>query len=495
MPRSAARRGTTPRLTLTIGCAAVAFLAILAAFLMPWGPRMIDLDVYRAAARAVLAGGDPYTVSGPEGLPFTYPIFAAFVFIPLAVLPTVAARVAITLVSFAALLLICHLTLRVVLRPLSDRRVALTSIPVAVLAVSAHPVLDTLLFGQVNLVLVAMVLANVLLVTGRGRGILVGLAAGIKLTPGLFLIYFLVTGQRREARTAALTAALTVIAGLIVRPASAWQFLTRYMLDPSRTGNVTYAGNQSILAVTARLLRDATPPPALTWGLSAVVVAAALLIARQLRRTGDELTAVSAVAAAALLASPVSWTHHWVWFIPAVGAVSLWAHQAGGGWRWVPVVVATLVLWSGPMRFTPKNDLRELAHTPAQQLVANSFGLLAVAFLVWAAVRAHAGSGGAGGGGGTGAGAARSGRGGIARRDHVHHEAQRASGRTGGLLGVGERRGDVELNPAAHLHADQALVPALDDLAVPDGEAERLPPVPARVELLAGGVVHPDVLD
>jgi alpha-1,2-mannosyltransferase len=408
---------------------------------------MIDLSVYRVAARAVITGVDPYSVGGPEGLPFTYPMFAALLFVPFTLVPEVLARAAITLVSFAALVLICQITVRQVLPGRTARQALLISLPAAVVALTAHPVLDTLFFGQVNLVLVALVLTDMFVLRGRSRGALVGLATGIKLTPGLFLVYYLVTGQRRAARNAAVMTALTVVAGFAVRPVATWEFFTRYMLDPARAGNVTYTGNQSILATTARLLRNAHPPAALTWGLSAAVVVFALLLARRLHRRGEELTAVSVVATAALLASPISWTHHWVWFIPATAVVARSVYLAGGGWRWVPLGLAELVLWTGPMRLMPKNDLRELADDRFQQLITNSFVLVAVAFLFWAAwpsanrlanrlgkdvfvARRRQGN-----------------RTLVVGGEHVDHEPQRTGRLVADRVGIGEGLRDVELHP------------------------------------------------
>ena len=378
---------TVPQLrwAVTIGYTVGAFTTILVVFLQPWAPQMIDLDVYRAGASAVLHGSDPYRVAGPAGLPFTYPVFAAMVFVPFALLPELAARATLTVASFAALIVICQVSLRQLAPRLSHRQAALITLPAAVLAVLAHPMLDTLSFGQINLILAAMVLADVFLITGPGRGVLVGLAAGIKLTPGLFILYYLVTGQRREALTAASAAGVTVLAGFAVQPHAAWAYWSHYLLDPGRAGGVTYAENQSILAVTARLMRTTQPPSWLTLSLSAVIVVAAAVIARRTNRAGDELTAVSVIAAAALLASPISWTHHWVWFLPATAAVAAWCHRAGGRWRWWLLVAAACVYWTGPMRYMPKNDLRELTQNPAQQLVTNSFALLALLFLVWAA--------------------------------------------------------------------------------------------------------------
>jgi alpha-1,2-mannosyltransferase len=488
VPHSARSKASDRRLWVIAIAVAVGFAAVLAVLLAPWGAKMIDLDVYRAAARAVIGGSDPYSVSGPDRLPFTYPIFATLVFVPFALVPTVVARTVITLVSFAALVLICHLSLGQVLSR-SGRRLAALSLPVALIAVSSHPVLDTLLFGQVNLILVAMVLADILLIKGRGRGVLVGLAAGIKLTPGLFLVYYLVTRQWRAALNAAVTAALTVLAGFAIRPEAAWDFWTRYALDPARTGNVTYAGNQSILAITARLMREAHPPSALTWGLTAVVAATALVVAAGLHRYGRELAAVSVVAAAALLASPISWTHHWVWFIPAVTVVAAWVYRAGGGWRWWPLGLAVAVLWSGPMRFMPLNDLRELAQTRPQQLVTNSFGLLAVVFLAWAAYVLRREVLGARRGQRDGAG--------VVGSEHVDHEPQWAGRLTVGWVGVGQALRDVQLYPGADLDADQSLVPALDDSAPTDLERGRVvgSVLPGGVEHFAGVVVGADVVD
>ncbi len=119
---------------------------------------------------------------------------------------------------------------------------------------------------------------------------------------------------------------------------------------------------------------------------------AVILIARPLALAGDTLTAVCVVATGSLLASPIAWSHHWVWFIPALGTVLVWAWSAGSissRWRrWSVFGLATAILVTGPMQFMPKTGLRELHHTLPQEFVANIFGLLAVVYLSWAAVRA-----------------------------------------------------------------------------------------------------------
>ncbi len=372
--------------------ALVALGVALGLYNAPWGPNMIDLHVYRVGARSLLTGTDLYTVAEPgTGLVFTYPVFAAVLFIPFAVLPLLLARILLLVVSLSALFVIVHLTVQRV-RESTGRTGGSTlawSVPLSVAAVVVHPVWETLNFGQVNLILTALVLVDVLAVGRRWRGVFVGIATGIKLVPGIFIVYFLVTGQRRAALTAALTTLGTIALGFAVQPEPAWDFWTSHALNPDRTGGIAYVTNQSFLGVTARLLRDPHPPRSISLALGAAVVVLALLLARRLARSGDALTAVSVVGVAALLASPVSWSHHWVWVIPCLGTLVIWAQggQPVAAWRWWVVGVVTAIVVTGPMQFTPKEELRELDHTLPQQLIANVYALLAVAYLGWAAVR------------------------------------------------------------------------------------------------------------
>ncbi|MBX6751919.1 MAG: DUF2029 domain-containing protein [Micromonosporaceae bacterium] len=373
----------------------VALAVALVVYQAPWGPRMIDLDVYRVGAHALLSGTDIYTVAEPEAdLPFTYPVFAAVLFVPLALLPELGARILLVLLSLAALFFIVHLTVRYVGRTtgrLTGSGLA-WSVPLSVAGVAVHPVWETLNFGQVNLILAALVLVDTLTRRpGRWRGVLVGIATGIKLVPGVFILYFLVTGQRRAALTAAVTTLGTIAVGFAVQPRPAWDFWTHHALNPERTGGIAYVTNQSFLGVSARLLRDPHPPRALTVVLGGLVLVAALALARRLHRTEQVLLSICVVAVASLLASPVSWSHHWVWAIPVLGTLVIWAARTEPArrWRWWVFGVVTAIVATAPMQFTPKEDLRELDHTLGQQVVANSYFLLALAYLAWAAVRAR----------------------------------------------------------------------------------------------------------
>ncbi|WP_432968771.1 glycosyltransferase 87 family protein [Dactylosporangium sp. CA-233914] len=361
---------------------------VVAGLASPLGSSMIDLKVYRMGGTALLHGSDLYALALPgSGLAFTYPPFSAVLFIPYAAVPLPVARVASLVVSAVALWGLVHLTVVHVLRRLGSTAPPLRwSAPLALVATTAHPVFATLLYGQVNLWTTALVLVDVLLVRGRFRGTLVGVATGVKLVSGLFVVYFLVTRQFRAAGNAFLSFLATVAVGFAVLPRGSYDYWTALIFDPDRVGGITYVTNQSILGAAARLLRDPHPPSALTLSLSAIAAVAALVVARRYHHDGDPFTAVCLVATGSLLASPISWSHHWVWMIPALGVLLVWARERGGWWRWAVLGATTAILWAGAMSFMPKAGLRELHHTLPQQIVTNLYFALAVAFLVWSAL-------------------------------------------------------------------------------------------------------------
>src|SRR5205807_8952185 len=126
---------------------------------------------------------------------------------------------------------------------------------VSAVALWFEPVQQTLMFGQVNLWLMLLVVWDVARPpAARAKGVLIGLAAGFKLTPGIFILYLLVTGRRRPAILAAITFAATVAISWILLPAESH----RYWLDGALTvGNkvgIDYIANQSLRGVAVRLL-------------------------------------------------------------------------------------------------------------------------------------------------------------------------------------------------------------------------------------------------
>jgi alpha-1,2-mannosyltransferase len=178
---------------------------------------------------------------------------------------------------------------------------------------------QTLSFGQVNLLLLVAVLVDLNLPDdARAKGVLIGLATAIKLTPALFVAYLFLTGRRTPATRAMGVFAATIVVGAIVLPTSSWSYWTSQVFGTGRIGDAAYLTNQSIKGFLSRVIGDGSTTTALWLVCSLVVLVLGLRWATRLHASGAELGGALATAVTGLLVSPVSWSHHWVWVIPAV---------------------------------------------------------------------------------------------------------------------------------------------------------------------------------
>ncbi|TFH52642.1 DUF2029 domain-containing protein [Actinomyces viscosus] len=312
----------------------------------------LDSFVYYEAVRQWHEGGDLYSwyANPPQHLwPFTYTPLAAWVITPLTWMSYQSA----TVLLMAATPLCAAVTAYAVLRQLGVRiRTAHGLAPwlalIGVIALEPFP--KTMEYAQVNAILMALVAVDLLVVPTRSRwrGVLSGLAAAIKLTPAVAILVLLARREWRAAATMAGSAVgLTALAGLAA-PAETWEFFTSAMWDPGRAGFADYSGNQNLKGAIARALPESAWNP--TWAVcSLLTVVAAWFLCRRLDRlrggtkdgvagTADSAGAteaglvltlqVSVVMVLGLLISPISWSHHWVWCLPALMSV------AAATWRW-----------------------------------------------------------------------------------------------------------------------------------------------------------------
>ena len=217
-----------------------------------------DLFVYQYGGQAVLDGLPVYESGDPvTGLPFTYPPFAAVVMVPLALLPAWLAAALWTGASVAALAAVVVVVRRALGRPAPGWLVALLTAG----ALALEPVWQNLTFGQVNLFLMLAVLVDLVRPERRWSGVLVGIAAGVKLTPLVFVVLLVLVGRRTAAGRAVLAFAATVAVGFVVMPGSAATYWTDGLLDAGRVGPPALAHNQSVYGALTRLL-DGPPPTA-----------------------------------------------------------------------------------------------------------------------------------------------------------------------------------------------------------------------------------------
>jgi hypothetical protein len=320
--------------------AAVAYAAWLAigAFGRPYN--FFDMKIYHGAVVWWASGNELYSFIAPSTtLGFTYPPFAALAMLPMSWLPVDAAGWLNALASIAALAVV----LAALLRPIVDRLGWSLWFTVGIatpLAVAIEPSRETLGYGQVNLLLFVLIMADLVGLRWRARrgthyetadsamarffysgtwaGVGIGLATAVKLTPALFVGYLVITRQWRAALTAVGTTIGVTIATFGLVGTESRTYFTSVLWQTERVGAADMTANQSLAGLLARLY-DSIETPGLLWlAFSVLMLALGLSRAASARADGDELTAFTLVGLTANVISPISWSHHLVWVIPAI---------------------------------------------------------------------------------------------------------------------------------------------------------------------------------
>ena len=345
------------------------------------GAQLPDLDVYRMGGRALLDGTPLYEQVGPYGLQFTYPPVAAVLMVPLAFAPEAVAYAVWTGLSVLALAAIIERSARRV--PLHS--VVLFAVVVGLACATFDPVRRTLMLGQINLILCAVILLDIGRRDGRWRGVGVGVAAGIKLTPVLFIVFLLITRQWAAARNALLGFGATVLAGFALLPRTSWTYWSEIAGDADRIGPTFRFSNQSINGMVHRsdVVPDAWTAP--VWlVLSSVVAVLILVLARRWWEQGRAVTAIAAVGVATTLASPFSWTHHWVWALPlGLSLISSTANRLRGD---LLVAGFLLVFMVRVLWWPPHHHGAESGWGLASSIFGNAWIIASLVFLALIAV-------------------------------------------------------------------------------------------------------------
>jgi alpha-1,2-mannosyltransferase len=351
---------------------------------------MIDLQVYRWGGEMARQHRNVYDLKFEGFLSFTYTPLALLAFEAMSRLSVGALRFIITGASIAALVgaLWVAWGLAGVTKPATRAGLALG---VAGIALGLEPVAQTLGFGQINLLLMFVVLADLAQADSRRwKGAGVGLATAIKLTPAIFIGYLLLTRRFRAAVVAGGTFAGGIGLGFLALPGASRRFwLGGLFLNSERVGGVGFAGNQSVNGVLVRLFAGVNPArPA--WLVAAILIGGGgLLLAAWAARRGEELVGITACALTALLVSPISWSHHWVWVVLLIPCAArlLPASRRAGAWA---ALVALLALFlAGPVHLiwrVPNTGNVEYAWRGAQLLAGNLYVVLGLALLGLTAV-------------------------------------------------------------------------------------------------------------
>lgn len=373
------------RRVLAAWIAACVLIPLLLVFVDYRFHTLIDLKVYHDGALLWSRNQDVYADVLPTAgrFVFTYPPIAAIAFSPLVLFGWAGQIVVMSVLSLFALTVAGSLAARSTAPRRGDH--LLVGMQVAMTCVVLAPVRDTLGTGQINLLLMALVMADCLLPGTRWpRGMGIGIAAGIKLTPLVFVLFFVTGRQWRACAVAVTTFVAMGLAGAVAAPAASARYWFSELLDTSRIGRPHAAANQSVRGALARLGLSGAEQITIWAAVSLVVLAVAVFVAHRARRHGHDLAALLVIALAGLLISPVSWVHHWVWVVPAV--MLLRRHHAR--WTW-PAISVLSVFLVGPHLFAPWGNDRELHWAWWQHVVCNGYlvtGLAVLAFAAWKAV-------------------------------------------------------------------------------------------------------------
>lgn len=349
----------------------------------------LDLRIYRHGSLTYLQGRDAYLTryGSPPRFAYTYPPISFYLLGIFDIGSLGLAQILLWSLSLGALALVVTISVSVVAPDMGRSRRVFLVLLISAAALWLEPVRNTLSLGQINLVLLAMVLYDCLAARTRiPRGALTGIATAVKLTPGMFVVYLVLTGRRRAAGNAVISAAALTGAGFVLAPRHSWDYWTRLVFDVRRVGRSTYVANQSLRGVVGRLLSTMEPPAPVLLPPVVAAVVCGLYLARRTFLAGDPLLGAALCGVTGLLVSPISWNHHWVFVVPAIIALCtrLVRQQS---WLLLFVLAGwTATFYIGPM-WRVEHNSNDLRYSPAGILdvvLADSYAICGVLLIALA---------------------------------------------------------------------------------------------------------------
>lgn len=364
-------------------------------------PFLNDFEVYYYGGGRVLAsgeGGANELYAPRDGLPFTYPPFAALLFALLATMSFDASSLVFIVAALAGAAVVAgwlarhYFGIKSWRAAFADYRFRTTALVGTGAILLLGPWRDTFVFGQINIILMGLILADFALY-GKSRageirwpaGLLIGLAAGVKLTPLAFGLYFLV---RRDFKALGWMAAGffgSIALSWAILPQASLAFWTKILPDTGRIGGPAYVDNLSLKGLLLHVGMPDSSVTNLAWlVLSLALVVLAALVIKWAVDVDENFIAVSATAVLMLLISPVSWSHHWVWVAVALPSMAFAMHRVpsrNGRMRTagrVIVVFSTIAFYMTPKNLAVWAGAAEWGKDPQTQwqLTVSSLGVV-----------------------------------------------------------------------------------------------------------------------
>jgi alpha-1,2-mannosyltransferase len=347
---------------------------------------LVDFDVYRMGAGLVL-GPRLYDVRlAPLPLHFTYPPFAALLFWPFTLLPVQVGQLVWSLLNLVMLMALTAISIRAARQDWSQQQIWVTAAIVLFPALWLSPNLLTLDFGQVNFLIALLILLDLTSVIKVGshtlpRGVLLGVAAALKLTPLIFVPFLLLTRQFRAGLTALGTFLVCSLGAFAVTPQSSLLYWSDEIFNAKRPGNLLFVSDQNLHSALQRIM-GAPSTPILLYSSTLLVAVGGVAVATWAYRMSSHMLGILLCAATGLIISPVSWSHHYVWIVPLLVWLALAADRPRRARLWA--LGAAALFWAAPIWWVP--DPQRGYGGPLVLLAGNSYVLAAMAFLLLAVV-------------------------------------------------------------------------------------------------------------
>lgn len=346
----------------------------------------IDFEVYLRGGRYVTSGDDQLYINTNQ-LPFTYPPIAALIFTAALLLPGVLGSILLTAGSVACFVGISALWWQHTIAKVAPNQPWWWFPAAVTIAGFLEPVTSTYRFGQINLLLVMAITYAIFSAKPAVRGFIIGAVTAIKLTPGVFLLWLLVTKQFKAAAVAFSTIVGMIGIGFVFLPESSKAYWGGTGFNANRVGGPAYVSNQSINGMVWRM--NEPGGNTLIWFVvCSAIMLVCLAVAWQLYRRSMVPESGLVMGFSALICSPISWIHHWVWIWPAMLlAAAAWAmSRRESKNRTGALALASAWLVVGMARFSwqvPHGDDQEYNHTFIQAALADTLIVLGLVTVAW----------------------------------------------------------------------------------------------------------------
>ncbi|WP_264059768.1 mannosyltransferase [Mycolicibacterium frederiksbergense] len=322
-------------------------LASTTGYYLVAGDAFFDLRIYVLGGAALNDPGTLYEFFyvdplKNEQLPFTYPPFAAMVFYPLHLLP-------FGLVAFlwqTALVAAVYASVRLCQRMVGggSHRIAMLWTAVAIWMEAPG---GSIQVGQIGIFLMLAVLYAVYSTRWWVSGLLIGVTAGIKLTPAITGLYFVGVRRWGAAIFSAVVFFATIGLAFVLLPDETRRYFPGRMSEAGQDLPVGSFWNQSWRGGLSRIAGHDVGTGALVICALAATAVLAVLAWRALGSVDgqrDLLGSLLVTQIFGLLASPVAWTHHWVWVVPLLIWLfhGPWRQKPGArvlGWIWFVLMI------------------------------------------------------------------------------------------------------------------------------------------------------------